>query len=137
MRAGRRRFNVGRLATATDPARSATRPPSSSPRPSSSLPPRAPRSPLRLPEYALAGGITGWHAAVLESAMAFGLMYAYYATAMDPRGRHAPLAVELLAGANVLACGALVRAGDRGLAPLGQPLGVLGGAHVLHALVWD
>jgi aquaporin TIP len=65
----------------------------------------------RLPEYALAGGMTGWHAVVLDAAMAFGLMYAYYATAMDPRGRHAgavaPLAVGLLAGANVLACGAL------------------------------
>ncbi|RLN19116.1 aquaporin TIP3-1-like [Panicum miliaceum] len=35
---------------------------------------------VRLPEYALAGGMTGWHAVVLEAAMAFGLMYAYYAT---------------------------------------------------------
>jgi aquaporin TIP len=64
-----------------------------------------------LPEYALAGGVTGWHAAVLEAAMAFGLMYAYYATSsLEPRRRAravAPLAVGLLAGANVLACGAL------------------------------
>ncbi|TKV98669.1 hypothetical protein SEVIR_9G574900v4 [Setaria viridis] len=67
---------------------------------------------VRLPEYALAGGVSGWHAVVLEAAMAFGLMYAYYATAMEPRrgraaGAVAPLAVGLLAGANVLACGAL------------------------------
>lgn len=66
----------------------------------------------RLPEYALAGGVSGWHAVVLEAAMAFGLMYAYCATAMEPRrgraaGAVAPLAVGLLAGANVLACGAL------------------------------
>ncbi|CAN6321788.1 unnamed protein product [Urochloa humidicola] len=68
---------------------------------------------VRLPEYALAGGMNGLHAAVLEAAMAFGLMYAYYATAMEQRvlmgrtaaGAIAPLAVGLLAGANVLACG--------------------------------
>ncbi|OEL19876.1 putative aquaporin TIP3-1 [Dichanthelium oligosanthes] len=68
---------------------------------------------VRLPEYALAGGMNGWHAAVLEAAMAFGLMYAYYATAMEPPPQRvhagmtmAPLAMGLLAGANVLACGA-------------------------------
>ncbi|CAN6302604.1 unnamed protein product [Urochloa humidicola] len=68
---------------------------------------------VRLPDYALAGGVNGLHAAVLEAAMAFGLMYAYYATVMEHRvvGRTAagallaPLAVGLLAGANVLACG--------------------------------
>ncbi|XP_062213863.1 aquaporin TIP3-1-like [Phragmites australis] len=64
---------------------------------------------VRLPEYALAAGVEGWHAVVLEAAMAFGLMYAYYATVIDPRKGHvgavAPLAVGLLAGANVLACG--------------------------------
>ncbi|CAL4928625.1 unnamed protein product [Urochloa decumbens] len=64
---------------------------------------------VRLPEYALAGGINGLHAVVLEAAMAFGLVYAYYATAMEQRAGAvaAPLAVGLLAGANVLACGAL------------------------------
>jgi hypothetical protein len=41
----------------------------------------------------------------------------------------APLAVGLLAGANVLACGARVRARGRGLPSLGKPLGLLGGAH--------
>ncbi|AQL10076.1 Aquaporin TIP3.1 [Zea mays] len=54
-------------------------------------------------------------AAQLEAAMAFGLMYAYFATVMDKARRvragagalAAPLAVGLLAGANVLACGAL------------------------------
>ncbi|AQL10088.1 Aquaporin TIP3.1 [Zea mays] len=64
---------------------------------------------------ALAGGVSGWNAAVLEAAMAFGLMYAYFATVMDKARRvragagalAAPLAVGLLAGANVLACGAL------------------------------
>lgn len=65
-----------------------------------------------LPEHAqMAAGAQGWHAVVLEAAMAFGLMYAYYATAIDPRTRGAghapgimaPLAVGLLAGANVLA----------------------------------
>ncbi|WVZ55121.1 hypothetical protein U9M48_005824 [Paspalum notatum var. saurae] len=69
-----------------------------------------------LPEYALAGGVvSGWQAAVLEAAMAFGLMYAYYATVVvSPRRVQgqgavaaAPLALGLLAGANVLACGAL------------------------------
>lgn len=71
-----------------------------------------------LPEYALAGGVSGWQAAVLEAAMAFGLMHAYFATVMDHHPRRvvgagaraevaAPLAVGLLAGANVLACGAL------------------------------
>ncbi|KAJ1299156.1 hypothetical protein BS78_01G510400 [Paspalum vaginatum] len=70
-----------------------------------------------LPEYALSGGVSGWRAAVLEAAMAFGLMYAYYATVVvSPRrgqqGRvagavAAPLSLGLLAGANVLACGAL------------------------------
>lgn len=67
-----------------------------------------------LSDHALAAGVEGWHAVVLEAAMAFGLMYAYYATAIDPRttraaghapGIMAPLAVGLLAGANVLACG--------------------------------
>jgi aquaporin TIP len=59
-------------------------------------------------------GVVGFHAVVVEAAMAFGLMYAYYATAIDPRPRKsggglaavsmaAPLAVGLLAGANVLA----------------------------------
>lgn len=70
---------------------------------------------MHLPEYALAGGVSGWNAAVLEAAMAFGLMYAYFATVMDKARRvragagalAAPLAVGLLAGANVLACGAL------------------------------
>ncbi|CAL4912161.1 unnamed protein product [Urochloa decumbens] len=66
---------------------------------------------VRLPEYALAGGINGLHAVVLEAAMAFGLVYAYYATAMAEQRAAAgavvaPLAVGLLAGANVLACGA-------------------------------
>ncbi|KAL6847611.1 hypothetical protein ACP4OV_022637 [Aristida adscensionis] len=68
---------------------------------------------MYLPEYATAAGVEGWHAVVLEAAMAFGLMYAYYATAVDPRRARAggggavaaPLAVGLLAGANVLACG--------------------------------
>ncbi|CAN6314321.1 unnamed protein product [Urochloa humidicola] len=67
---------------------------------------------VRLPEYPLAGGMTGPRAAVLEAAMAFGLMYAYYATAIEQRmgraGAVAPLAVGLLAGANVLACGAVM-----------------------------
>jgi aquaporin TIP len=59
-------------------------------------------------------GVVGWHAVVVEAAIAFGLMYAYYATAIDPRIRKSggglaavsmatPLAVGLLAGANVLA----------------------------------
>ncbi|KAL6645313.1 hypothetical protein ACP70R_016921 [Stipagrostis hirtigluma subsp. patula] len=64
---------------------------------------------VHLPEYAPAAGVAGWQAAVLEAAMAFGLMYAYYATVVDQRRGHvgamAPLAVGLLAGANVLACG--------------------------------
>jgi aquaporin TIP len=59
--------------------------------------------------------VSGWQAAVLEAAMAFGLMHAYFATVMDHHPRRvragavvaAPLAVGLLAGANVLACGAL------------------------------
>ncbi|AQL10077.1 Aquaporin TIP3.1 [Zea mays] len=57
-----------------------------------------------------------WAAQLLgAAAMAFGLMYAYFATVMDKARRvragagalAAPLAVGLLAGANVLACGAL------------------------------
>ncbi|TVU48644.1 hypothetical protein EJB05_08285 [Eragrostis curvula] len=66
---------------------------------------------VHLAEHTLAAGVEGWHAAVLEAAMAFGLMYAYHATAVDPRRARAagiimaPLAVGLLAGANVLACG--------------------------------
>ncbi|AQL10083.1 Aquaporin TIP3.1 [Zea mays] len=96
IRAVRRRFTVGHLATAKDPATLAT-------------------GGMHLPEYALAGGVSGWNAAVLEAAMAFGLMYAYFATVMDKARRvragagalAAPLAVGLLAGANVLACGAL------------------------------
>ncbi|EER95659.1 aquaporin TIP3-1 [Sorghum bicolor] len=73
---------------------------------------------MHLPEYALAGCVSGWQAAVLEAAMAFGLMHAYFVTVMDHHTRRvragagagavaAPLAVGLLAGANVLACGAL------------------------------
>ncbi|XP_066324262.1 aquaporin TIP3-1-like [Miscanthus floridulus] len=71
---------------------------------------------MHLPEYALAGGVSGWQAAVLEAAMAFGLMHAYFVTVMDQTRRvragagavvAAPLAVGLLAGANVLACGVL------------------------------
>ncbi|XP_066388910.1 aquaporin TIP3-1-like [Miscanthus floridulus] len=71
---------------------------------------------MHLPEYELAGGVSGWQAAVLEAAMAFGLMHAYFATVMNQTRRvhagagavvAAPLAVGLLAGSNVLACGAL------------------------------
>ncbi|KAK3150245.1 hypothetical protein QOZ80_3AG0230750 [Eleusine coracana subsp. coracana] len=62
-----------------------------------------------LPDHALAAGVEGWHAVALEAAMAFALMYAYYATAIDPRrtrgGAGPAIAMGLLAGANVLACG--------------------------------
>ncbi|CAL4942560.1 unnamed protein product [Urochloa decumbens] len=70
---------------------------------------------MRPPGFALASGVGDWHAVLLEAAMTFGLMYAYYATVIDPKrgsvGTIAPLAVGFMLGANVLAGGAFDGAG--------------------------
>nr|CAB3494321.1 unnamed protein product [Digitaria exilis] len=69
----------------------------------------------RPPGFALASGVGDWHAVLLEAAMTFGLMYAYYATVIDPKRGHvgtvAPLAVGFMLGANVLAGGPFDGAG--------------------------
>ncbi|OEL34988.1 Aquaporin TIP3-1 [Dichanthelium oligosanthes] len=69
----------------------------------------------RPPGFALASGVGDWHAVLLEAVMTFGLMYAYYATVIDPKrggvGTIAPLAVGFLLGANVLAGGPFDGAG--------------------------
>ncbi|AQK64864.1 tonoplast intrinsic protein3 [Zea mays] len=70
---------------------------------------------MRPPGFALASGVGDWHAVLLEAVMTFGLMYAYYATVIDPKRGHvgtiAPLAVGFLLGANVLAGGPFDGAG--------------------------
>ncbi|CAN6304734.1 unnamed protein product [Urochloa humidicola] len=70
---------------------------------------------MRPPGFALASGVGDWHAVLLEAAMTFGLMYAYYATVIDPKrgnvGTIAPLAVGFMLGANVLAGGPFDGAG--------------------------
>ncbi|CAD6213045.1 unnamed protein product [Miscanthus lutarioriparius] len=69
----------------------------------------------RPPGFALASGVGDWHAVLLEAAMTFGLMYAYYATVIDPKRGHvgtiAPLAVGFMLGANVLVGGPFDGAG--------------------------
>ncbi|GJN09340.1 hypothetical protein PR202_ga27340 [Eleusine coracana subsp. coracana] len=97
-----------------------------------------------LPDHALAAGVEGWHAVALEAAMAFALMYAYYATAIDPRRtprrwarlpchRHGPPRRRQRAGMRPVRRrghepGPGLRAGRRGLPPLAQPVGLLGRA---------
>jgi aquaporin TIP len=70
---------------------------------------------MRPPGFALASGVGDWHAVLLEATMTFGLMYAYYATVIDPKRGHvgtiAPLAVGFLLGANMLAGGPFDGAG--------------------------
>ncbi|KAG8092083.1 hypothetical protein GUJ93_ZPchr0012g21580 [Zizania palustris] len=71
---------------------------------------------MRSPGFSLASGVGDWHAVLLEAVMTFGLMYAYYATAIDPkRGSNvatiAPLAIGFLFGANMLAGGPFDGAG--------------------------
>ncbi|XP_072987876.1 aquaporin TIP1-1-like [Typha latifolia] len=55
-------------------------------------------------------GVGSWNAVVLEIVMTFGLVYAVYATAVDPKkgslGTIAPLVIGLIVGANILAGGA-------------------------------
>ncbi|NP_001105045.2 aquaporin TIP3-2 [Zea mays] len=69
----------------------------------------------RPPGFALASGVGDGHAVLLEAVMTFGLVYAYYATVVDPKRGHlgtiAPLAVGFLLGANVLAGGPFDGAG--------------------------
>uniref|UniRef100_A0ACD5U6B4 Uncharacterized protein n=1 Tax=Avena sativa TaxID=4498 RepID=A0ACD5U6B4_AVESA len=64
---------------------------------------------MRPPGFSLASGVGDWHAVLLEAVMTFGLMYAYYATVIDPKRGHVgtigPLAVGFLLGANMLAGG--------------------------------
>ena len=59
--------------------------------------------------FMLGHGIHERHALLLEVVMTFGLMYAYYATVIDPKRGHVgtigPLAVGFLLGANILAGG--------------------------------
>ena len=54
----------------------------------------------------VAGGLGVWHAVLLEAVMTFGLVYTFYATAIDPKrgqiGIIAPLAIGFIVGANVL-----------------------------------
>ncbi|KAJ6426814.1 hypothetical protein OIU84_022412 [Salix udensis] len=61
-----------------------------------------------VPTFAIAEEMTGFGASLLEGVMTFGLVYTVYA-AGDPRrgssGAIGPLAVGLMAGANVLAAG--------------------------------
>ncbi|KAJ4734284.1 tonoplast intrinsic protein 2 [Rhynchospora pubera] len=56
--------------------------------------------------FSLASGVSEWHALLLEIIMTFGLMYTFYATALDPKrgylGTIAPLAVGFIVGANIL-----------------------------------
>ncbi|XP_062201133.1 aquaporin TIP3-1-like [Phragmites australis] len=70
---------------------------------------------MRPPGFSLASGVGDWHAVLLEAVMTFGLMYAYYATVIDPKrgqvGTIGPLAVGFLMGANVLAGGPFDGAG--------------------------
>ncbi|KDP22430.1 hypothetical protein JCGZ_26261 [Jatropha curcas] len=61
-----------------------------------------------LPTYTIAEEMTGFGASILEGVLTFGLVYTIYA-AGDPRrslpGAIGPLAIGLVAGANVLAAG--------------------------------
>ncbi|KAF2311712.1 hypothetical protein GH714_026318 [Hevea brasiliensis] len=61
-----------------------------------------------LPTYTIAAEMTGFGASVFEGVLTFGLVYTVYA-AGDPRcsllGATGPLAIGLMAGANVLAAG--------------------------------
>ncbi|KAJ3690203.1 hypothetical protein LUZ61_019367 [Rhynchospora tenuis] len=56
--------------------------------------------------FSLASGVSEWHALLLEIIMTFGLMYTFYATALDPKrgylGTIAPLAIGFIVGANIL-----------------------------------
>ncbi|KAG6518769.1 aquaporin TIP3-1-like [Zingiber officinale] len=59
--------------------------------------------------FAVASGVSDWHAVLLEMVMTFGLVYTVYATAIDPKrgnlGTIAPLAIGFILGANILAGG--------------------------------
>ncbi|RLN24595.1 aquaporin TIP4-4 [Panicum miliaceum] len=92
------------------------------------------------PVHALAAGVGALQGVLMEVVLTFSLLFAVYATVVDPRravGGMGPLLVGLVVVANVLAGGpllrrvheprALLRAGARGRG-LGRPLGLLGRA---------
>ncbi|XP_014522500.1 aquaporin TIP1-1-like [Vigna radiata var. radiata] len=65
----------------------------------------------RIPVFELSSGMKVGNAVVLEMVMTFGLVYAVYATTVDPRSRRnglgaiAPLVIGLVVGANILVGG--------------------------------
>ncbi|GAB4824361.1 Aquaporin TIP1-2 [Ancistrocladus abbreviatus] len=60
--------------------------------------------------FSLSSGVSSWNALVFGIVMTFGLVYTLYATAIDPKkgniGIVAPLAINFVVGANILAGGA-------------------------------
>ncbi|KAK7355580.1 hypothetical protein VNO80_14840 [Phaseolus coccineus] len=65
----------------------------------------------RVPVFGLSSGVKVGNALALEMVMTFGLVYAVYATAADPRRRRnnlgtiAPIVIGLIVGANILVAG--------------------------------
>ncbi|ERN10219.1 hypothetical protein AMTRI_Chr09g31840 [Amborella trichopoda] len=59
--------------------------------------------------FSVASGVGEWNALLLEIVMTFGLVYTFFATAVDPKrgtmGTMAPLAIGFIVGANILAGG--------------------------------
>ncbi|KAJ3682254.1 hypothetical protein LUZ60_014827 [Juncus effusus] len=62
---------------------------------------------MRPSGFVLASGVSELNALLLEIILTFGLVYTFYATALDPKRGHlgtiAPLAIGFIAGANILA----------------------------------
>lgn len=52
--------------------------------------------------FPLAFGVRDWHGLVIETAMTFGLVYTFYATAMDPRKSHLTTMTPLAMGIFVM-----------------------------------
>lgn len=67
---------------------------------------------MAITAFSFSYGVTPWTVVVFEIVMTFGLVYTVYVTAVDPKkgdiGITAPLAIGLIAGANVLVWSAVV-----------------------------